>query len=140
MILIKGYDVQIQLEGGGWLNPPVEYGIIHDPDGVQLPKCSVYIGPYKRSSIRASMTSDAKKYFGNSYVGVQAITTVPVNSDWKYLGNSIQIRYRRVGKYKHKYFHFFKGNTVVQITKCDKYYRIQLPEGCIVNWRGFVYP
>lgn len=139
MIIIKGHDIHIQKEDGKWLNPPKSYGMIHDPTGTQLDKCYCYIGPYKKSNKHIDLNSDAKQYFGPSYTGIQVVVDIP-KGPWVPVTNAVQILYRRRGKYEGKYFHFFNKKTTVLVTRCKKHLRLEFPNGCIVNWRGFVYP
>ena len=140
MILIKGKNVSFEMADGRWLHLPKGYGIIHDPDGSHLERCSVYVGPYKVFSQRAKLTKEAEAYFGPDYQGMTAEVDVPLGP-WSPIGEATQIRYYRPGtKYRGKYFHFFEGKTPVRISKCKKHFQIELPGGCIVNWRGFVYP
>lgn len=140
MILIKGRRVQLEMADGRWIVPPARHGIIHDPDGVQLPKCSVFVGPYTTTRTPAPMTRDAEAYFGSDYQAVSAVVDVP-KGPWALVGEAVQIRYDRPGtKYRGKYFHFFEKRTTVQIFRCRRHLRVELQHGCIVNWRGFVYP
>jgi hypothetical protein len=140
MILIKGRNVQFQMSDGKWISPSRRYGLIHDPDGTQLPRCFVYLGPYKTTSQRVPLTRDAEAYFGPDYQGTAAVVDVP-RGPWEPLGDAVQIRYDRPGtRYRGKYYHFFNEKTVVQLSKCKNHFRIELQDGCIVNWRGFVYP
>lgn len=146
MILIKGHSVSFEMADGQWIKVPKTHGIIHDPDGHQLPKCVVYVGPYTTNKNRFGkgqerhLTKDAEQYFGPDYVGTGAWVDVPVGP-WSPKGESVQIRYYRTGtKYRGKYFHMFETRTTTVIASCKRFYRIELPGGCIVNWRGFVYP
>jgi hypothetical protein len=139
MILIKGKEVRCEMSDGSIFHPPARYGLIHDPDGKQLPKCYVFIGPYKTSKKPVEMTSDAKSYFGSDYKPTGAVVDVP-DGDWHPMGDVVQIFYKREGKYKGKYFHLFAKRTTVVLSRCKSHFRLELPSGCIVNWRGFVYP
>lgn len=139
MILIKGQNVKFEMSDGGWVAPPSSHGIIHDPDGSQLERCFVYVGPYKATNEQISLTKDAKSYFGPDYKGTKATVDVP-DGPWNLVGEAVQILYRRPGKYRGKYFHFFNQKTTVLISKCRNHFRMELPNGCIVNWRGFVFP
>jgi hypothetical protein len=139
MILIKGKQVKMEMANGKIVRAPASYGIIHDPDGSQLPKCFVFIGPYKTSKKPVEMTGDAKSYFGSDYKPTSAVVDVP-RGPWKSMGDVVQIFYKRPGKYAGKYFHLFDKRTTVLLSKCRNHFRLELPGGCIVNWRGFVYP
>lgn len=138
-ILIKGKDVKFQMTDGRWIVAPADYGMIHDPDGKRLDRCFVYVGPFKNSGESVALTNDAETYFGSKSHGLKAVVDVP-KGPWTPLGQATQILYRRPGKFKGKYFHFFDKKTTVLISRCRNHFRIELQNGCIVNWRGFVYP
>jgi len=139
MIIIKGQDIHLQREDKSWINPPMNYGMIHDPEGLNLDRCYVYIGPFKKSKEKIQLDADARNYFGNRYEGTAVVVDIP-NGSWKQVCNIIQILYKRRGQFEGKYFHMFKKNTQVILSKCGKYYRLEFPDNCVVNWRGFVYP
>jgi len=139
MILIKGKDVKCEMADGSVFHAPVSYGIIHDPEGKQLSKCVAYLGPYRTNKKPIEMTSDAKQYFGSDYDARSAVVNIP-DGEWKPMGTVTQIFYKRPGKYEGKYFHLFNKNTKVLLSRCKNHFRLEMPNGCIVNWRGFVYP
>lgn len=148
MILIKGDCVQFDMAGGGKIIVPERYGIIHDTEGQELDRCDIFIGPFRRTSRRVQMDKRAKDYFGKEYHARGATVDVP-KGPWNPVGEVVQIWYRRPAsekpaKYKGVYYHpFYKRmfkRKPVMLSRCGRFYRLELPEGCIANDRGFVFP
>jgi hypothetical protein len=142
MIVIKGSHVRFELADGSIVHPPASFGMIHDPDGETLSKCDVYVGPYKKGRKEVPLTRHARSYFGRSYVTRSANVDVP-GGPWNPVGDVVQIFYRRpattqTAKHRGNYFH--KMKKPVGLSKCRSFYRLELPDGCIVNERGFVFP
>jgi len=127
---------------------PPSYGIIHDPEGVNLPRCIVYFGPYTTTNQRVPLDRTAKKYFGSNYSAVRASVDVPIHDDWTPIGAPVvQIWYRRrgnvgvTGPHQGRFFHpFKKTDPPLTLLRCRRYYAIQMPDHCIMNDRGFVFP
>jgi hypothetical protein len=167
MIKIKGKDLRFEL-GGTKPNPehdekhkdqrlfsdskilklPPTHGIIHDPEGTSLPRCLVFFGPYKTTQTRVSLDRTARKYFGSSYPAVAASVDIDVHGNWVPLsGPVVQIWYLRrghvgvKGPHQGRFFHPFKSvSPPLTLSRCGRYYCLELPDGCIVNDRGFVFP
>ena len=118
---------------------PKAFGLIHDPEGAQLSRCFVYVGPYKLTKKPIESTSAAKDYFGSGFDMMQAIVDVPTGN-WNPVGRASQVLYYRPGQYAGRYYHLFEKNVSVTISKCRNHFCIELPGNCVVNWRGFVYP
>jgi hypothetical protein len=138
MIIIKGERVVFVMKDGKIKRPPASYGIIHDPDGKQLPICTVFIGPVKRTQQPAASYGKAKSYFGSKHILKQASINRPPSS-WSEVGEVVEIRYVRKGKYAGGYFHPFKSFSPV-LSKSGRWYKLELRSGCIVDDRGFVFP
>jgi hypothetical protein len=129
---------------------PAGYGIIHDPDGESLPKCDVFIGPFKKSRRPAEMTRAAKAYFGSKYPGLQGSVNVPIDGPWTPIGETNQIWYRRgvdgrPALAKAPYYHPFykrgrKAKALILHRGPRGFLWLSLPSGCILNERGFVWP
>jgi hypothetical protein len=142
-VLIKGSHVKFEMDDGTFKKVPVSYGIIHDQSGMTLPKCEAYVGPYELTRRPAVLDRTAKDYFGKNYAGRVAVVDVPVSGPWTPFGTAHQIFYRRKGKYKAKYYHYFDKKVIVFLSKCGEFIRIELekPDGtCVANSRGFVSP
>jgi hypothetical protein len=136
-IIVKGEKVVFRMKDGSQVRPPAGYGMIHDPDGKQLPKCVVFVGPVKRTQQPVESKGAAKAYFGKLQLR-KAIIARPGGS-WKPIGECVEILYVRKGRYAGSYFHPFKKFSPV-LSRCGRYYRLELRNGCIVDDRGFVFP
>jgi len=141
MILIKGRKVAFEMTSGKTIRARPNYAIIHDPEGQSLPYCNVLIGPYQKTKTPVELTSEAKKYFGSGYPGTAAFVDFP-RGPWKSLGAVRTIYYERThgSQNEGRYFHPFDEKQTVTLSRCGSFYRLELPKGCVVNWRGFVYP
>jgi len=147
-ILIKGDHVRFEMTDGSMVTLPEAHGIIHDPEGYQLPYCDVYFGPFETTRQRVELTKKAKAYFGRGYEGNRAIVDVPIEGPWEPIGESIQIFYKRRGKDTRKFYHPKKQP--VRLSRCTArvaregasgtFYRLELPNGCVLDDRGFVWP
>lgn len=139
MVIVKGDKVIFRMRDGSTRKPPPSYGIIHDPDGKELPKCIVFVGPVRRTSVPAAAPSrKAKAYLGRKFPPKKAIVNRPPDS-WKPIGEVVEILYERRGKYAGKYFHPFKAFSPT-LSRSGRFYRLELRNGCIVDDRGFVFP
>lgn len=131
------------MDDGARVVLPPKFGIIHDPEGVDLPKCNVYLGPYEISRKQATLTKAAAAYFGHSYRGRVARVDVP-KGPWNVVGSARVIFYERPGRYQGRYFHpFYKKAAFPKpllLRKCGAFFKLDLPDGCVVNDRGFVFP
>lgn len=138
-LIIKGNSVVFVMKDGQRLRCPPSYGIIHDPDGEHFSRCEVFIGPIKKTQRRPTKsTNKANRYFGTRYVQKVALVDVP-KGPWNPVGECVEILYKRPGQYANKYFHIFKKRSPM-VSKCKRYYRLNLKDGCIIDDRGFVFP
>jgi hypothetical protein len=150
-ILIKGQKVTFQMADGRNIVAPARAGMMHDPEGQAIPYCQILVGPYQKTNKPVELTSEARNYFGSDYPGRAGSVDFPAGP-WKPLGEVRQILYQRTPGSRHEgnYFHPFKkksswGMSFKQaeyptLSKCGSFYRLELPSGCTVNWRGFVNP
>jgi hypothetical protein len=140
-ILVKGTKVVFLMKDGSKIRPKASFGMIHDTEGEVFDKCTVFVGPYKKTRrTPKTIPSKATRYFGDQYQTHECIVNVP-SGPWKPLGEVVQILYERTkgSKYAAKYFHIFKTKSP-RLSKCGAYYRLNLQDGCIVDDRGFVFP
>lgn len=158
MIRVKGSEVSFRLTSGKTLALPPRFGILHDAEGDRLPKCTVYFGPFTYTRKHAKADQLSKEYFGDGYdLRVAKIPLPPKDAIWKSAGEAVQIFYYRPGEHEADYEHGFGGSkgsilslfkdeqketpVRVSVTKGRrKWYRLELPETCVLNWRGFVFP
>ena len=133
--------------------------MIHDPSGRLWPKCSLLIAPLGRSSRDATPEEyeGAPAYFlGRHHRGRVTELDFPNRSNgWTEVGQVGRIDYVRGGTkapggFRHevnrprgifKVVHLLRGGKApVTLRKQGKFYRLDLPRGCIVDDRGIVYP
>jgi hypothetical protein len=149
MIVIKGSKVSFLMADGTTYRLPSSYGIIHDPDGTDLQRCTVYFGPYTRTRRPVSKPSrKATRYFGHKYIQREGRVNVP-DGPWTDIGEAVKIFYERTpgSQYEGPYFHNFKQRYFFvfmqrhpMLSTCKRYYRLQLKDGCVIDDRGFVFP
>jgi hypothetical protein len=136
MWLIKGREISFDMEDGETIALPKAYGMIHSPDTVR--KCHVYFGPFEKTrQIESELNQTAKKYFGDDYDGRVAYIDIPSGS-WRSAGRARVIFYDRPGQYSDYYRHEFSEPVPLSVN--GRFYRLSLPDGCVVNDRGFVTP
>ena len=139
-ILIKGCAVALIMSDERLLVRPASHGIIHDPTGRQLPRCDVFVGPYRRSKQPAQLDSHGVQYFGRRYEATDASVDMPAGP-WRPAGQARAIIYRRergVHANAKPFRHVFRRP--VDVERCGSMLRLRLPNGCVVSWRGFVNP
>ena len=142
MILIKGDALIFQTDTGRMIDLPTKSGIIHDPDGEDRPKCEVFFGPYRILRQRPTGTTRAAtKYFGSRYKPAMATVDLP-KGPWEPIAKVVKIFYKRGlrGADHAGGFHHPFARTPLTLSKCGRYWRLSLPQGCIVDDRGFVFP
>jgi hypothetical protein len=140
-IVVKGSKVVFIMTDGREIRLPRGYGIIHDPEGKALPRCEVFFGPVKKTKrIAANPSSKVRRYFGSKYTPKEGVVDVP-SGPWHSVGDANEILYERTkgSQYAGNYFHPFKRFPPT-VSKCGRYYRVSLKDGCIVDDRGFVFP
>ena len=152
MLAVKAHEVRFELVSGRLVRAPKRDGMIHDEDSASWPRCSVLVGPYVRGTRDAHLDGKAKRYYGPGYQGQSSEITLPPRDlgDWTELGQVRRIFYVRAGnifggtRFKHK----FKAKVLdwlfrrkpATLYRHGKWLRLELPGGCVVNWRGFVAP
>ena len=137
-MIIKGDKVVFIMKNGTTKRMPPGYGMMHDPDGKDFPRCSVFIGPVKRTQQPLEGGRKAKAYFGSKYKTRKAIVE-RIGGSWTPVGEVTEIRYTRYGKHAAPYFHPFKSFSPT-LSKCGRFYRLELRNGCIIDDRGYVFP
>jgi len=146
-LLVRGDLVKLELDDGRVIDVPDSWGLVHDLSGKILHRCDLFIAPYqtvnnKSASIPYKIKKAAKSYFGvgegDLVTGSVAIPTGP----WHHIGSVSIIYYQRWGsKRKSGLFHHDFDFPVELYQQIDKNaYRLALPDACIINERGFVWP
>lgn len=129
---------------------PADYVLVHDTSGHLLTKCDLYIvswsgvnsGRIHTEDIDEKLLADAKEYFvspnGNALSIGHGSVEIPAGS-WKRECLVKYVRYRRPGfpkPFEHDY------DPAVELMYCKRplMWRLPLPNGCVVDSRGFVWP
>lgn len=149
MIIVKGTNVQLDLDNEESFSFPPGWAMVHDPEGEVLRSCSAYIvAPSKnsqnaRGSERQRISTEAKRYFQSpSATEVRFVRPSVNDRDWKVLeGKAIRIFYDREGETIFgRRVHSYKEKVPVLVDKKTGTFRLEMPDRCLWNWRGFVSP
>lgn len=123
---------------------PAGYVVVHDASGRLLSKCDIYILKWRRSGTKRPQEIHprdeqvARDYFGsNARIGSGSIE-IPA-AKWTRVTRVAVIRYRRYGFAK-PFAHQYDPPVDLFMTKRPLAWRLPLPEGCVVDSRGFVRP
>lgn len=143
-LLVKGDAVKLNLQGGKSINLPESMGLIHDPTGEYCNRCDIYIAEYRISNpgithVSPKVSSIARAYFGdlkNLSEGTVELPTGP----WHRVGLVVKILYNRYGDRRGPYFHPFKTPVELHRQADGKAYLLFLPDRCVVDSHGFVWP
>lgn len=158
-LIAKGDNVLFEMHDGRDVEPPARAAILHDPEGVVWPKCSLLIADFDETrgggSYDASDDSDAKDYFGKRFkLRVGTVETPPQDiCQWHRVGAVRRIFYERWGdKYPGDYKHIFGKRSLASLfrsgeavlysrgTGRNRVWRLELPEWCHLDDRGLVAP
>jgi hypothetical protein len=146
VIYVKGSHIKFELVSGEILSLPKSFGIIHDQEGQDIPRCEVYFGPFKVIGRDAGLTPAARAYFGDAYHPDRVSVDLPEGS-WNPISEVVQIFYRRpsgvrVAKHTGKYHHPFKKVARPTLLKAahERFYKFEMTSFCIIDDRGFVFP
>lgn len=122
---------------------PPSYVLVHDAAGRLLNKCDVYV--LRWSSSRRQMESDmhrsdlraAQDYFGPEARIRGGSIDLP-GEDWAPIARIHIIRYRRYGF--GMFEHVYDTPVELQSTTRPLAWKLPLPDGCVIDSRGFVRP
>jgi hypothetical protein len=135
---VESNRVKFERTDGSTLSLPASYGTFHDPTGKTLPRCSVFFGPWKRTSRRVDASLDHRRYFGGTHDMRIADVDIP-KGGWRPIANVKQIYYVRRGTRAPGAFHHpFKKS--LTLSQSGSFYKLGLGGSCLVDWRGYVYP
>lgn len=154
-LLVRGDVVSVVLEDGRTVEFPETWGLVHDPTGQCVDKCEVLVCPYTITHKRCvglppSIYDAALNYWGEGYE-LKAGTVVLPTGPWERVGRIVRVYYDRYGELASPYQHPFKDieDTAVLYRqqrpqrygrRSHRSYRISLPDGCVINAHGFVWP
>lgn len=157
-----GRDVAIVLTNDREIDPPSRAGMLYDETGIDWPKCSLLIAPFRGWTHEPESTKtfkSARYYFGRDTEIGAGTLTIPARalSSWTRVGDVREIFYLRAGtkapgRFQHR-FHKPRGlwrliflfnrraaNTPVVLYKSRGAYRLELPDGCMIDDRGIARP
>jgi hypothetical protein len=138
-ILVKGgrVDLYLENESSPVVLPP-DYGLVHDPNGRDLDKCSLFVGPIEVTDEPISqMPPEAVEYFGSDYEARKAFLDVP-NEGWNLVGRVVEIVYFRPGKLEDDWRHKFDAPQ--ELYRSGGWYLLRFPEDCKLTHRGIEKP
>lgn len=150
MLTARAHRVSFVLDGGRKVAARPSDGLLIDEEGEVWPRCSILVGPYKRGTEDTALSKKAQRYFGRDYLAMRGKVTLPPRDlgAWAEIGQVRRIFYVRAGnvfggtRFKHDYkrVRFFVFPVATPLYRHGRFLRLELPSGCIVNWRGFVTP
>lgn len=126
------------------LRLPKEFVLVHDTAGNTFDRCHMYFVRSRntRKSVANLSENDLKvvhDYYGSNVTPRIAEVEVP-KGPWHRVAKIAFIRYRREGDLEGNYEHPFEPNVFLYATKRPLAWQLKLPNGCIVDERGFVKP
>lgn len=160
MLVAKASHVSFEAVGDRRGHPsivmPPRALLFHDEDGEQWPACSVLVGG-KPKPTRASpeFTAAARRYLGQRYDPYPLALALPPRelAAWRAVAEVQRIYYVRRGAimggtlFQHPFKggrrrFFFWGPRAPRPRLYERgdFLRLELPDGCVVNQRGFVVP
>lgn len=120
---------------------PEDFVVVHDTAGILFDRCHMHIVKWRKGRKRTMNGSDpdVSKYFGKNAEIQVGDVEIP-QGPWKKRGKIAFIRYRRTGNLKGNYEHDFDPCVFLYSTQRPLSWKLRLPNGCIVDERGFVRP
>jgi hypothetical protein len=143
-LLVRGNAVGFVVHGEDYFPLPENYGLVHDPTGTLIPRCTMYVCAYKLShkfgvSMVPELREAATEYWGHSKEMRPGSVAIP-KGPWQHRGHPSRILYVRKGKLANRYHHDFEVPVDLAVNRRGDALRLTLPEKCVVNERGFVWP
>lgn len=148
-LLDRGDQVAFRFVGGRELDLPTSWVMLHDKSGSVWPRCSLLFTRPPPTPNACALTGDERSYLGR-VGGRSGHLELPARSleAWREVGRVERAWYWRSGiRYPQYFQHGFAQKTLVfkselpsVLYKTRGFYRLELPNGCIVNARGFVKP
>jgi hypothetical protein len=123
---------------------PADFVLVHDTSGLLFDRCHMHIvrwrgGRKKLNGAREKDVQVAHTYFGRNVAINVGEVEVP-EGPWSRVAKVKYIRYRRQGNAKGNYEHPFDPPVFLYSTQRPLSWKLKLPNGCIVDERGFVRP
>ena len=123
---------------------PADFVLVHDTSGVLFDRCHMYIVRWrsagkKLADVHQDDVKVAREYFGKGSRLNVGDVEVP-EGRWNRIAKIRFIRYRRAGHARGNYEHEFDPPVYLYSTQGGLAWKLRLPDGCIVDERGFVRP
>lgn len=155
-LLVRGDVVSCEMGDGSTVEFPKSWGLVHDPSGVCIDRCEVLVCPYRTTNtacveLPPDIYDAAMDYWGKDYELKAGLVEIP-RGPWDRVGRIVRVYYDRYGQLASPYQHPFKDvkeDTAILYRQkraqkfgrsSHKAYRISLPDGCVINAHGFVWP
>ena len=143
-LLIRGDLVKLELEDEEILDVPEHWGLVHDVDGKLLDRCELVICPYALVSdsvneLSKNIVKAGVTYYGGRKRLVKGVVEIP-SGPWQRIGNAVFIYYARYGKKRGLYQHPFEESVPVYQQVYGDCLKIKLPNKCIIDSRGLIWP
>lgn len=152
-MICKGKKVIFELASGEDIKPPAAYGLLHDPHGREWSSRSLLVGPFTQGGTADAddVPDDAREYLGKSHRIKRGSTTLPPRrGPWEKLGEVAVLYYwrggtRAPGGMRHPFGKvsiatLVKGKGRAHLSRCGRWYRLNLPPGALIDSRGLVWP
>ena len=144
---------QVALVGSHPLDPvkmpsdavlPNDFVMLHDPSGKYLRRCDFYVLPVRKgASVSVQKVSRATRDVALNFYGSETPLRVGVvdlpKGSWHRVAQIAFIRYRRQGNRRGNFEHPYEL-PVVLYDNPHPAWRFPLPNGCVVDAHGFVWP
>jgi hypothetical protein len=143
--LVKGDQVSfVRARDGHVIYMPPSHVMVHDVHGELVRTCDLYVVPYVHTRNGASdsdksLRKKAEEYYGKTTPLEMGTVDVPTQG-WHRVAATYAIRYRRMGKHKGLYQHEFAELPWLEQNRSTLAFRLPLPDGCVLNDRGIVWP
>jgi hypothetical protein len=143
--LVKGDQVSfVRMRDGHVIYMPPSHVMVHDVHGELARTCDLFIVPYAHvkngtSDSDKSLRSKAVDYYGKQTPLETGTIDVPTTG-WHRVAATYAIRYRRMGRHRGLYEHDFSELPWLEQSRDALAYKLPLPEGCVLNERGIVWP
>lgn len=123
---------------------PPQYVLVHDTAGNTFDRCHMHFVRSRNTRRSVSNLSETdhkviEDYYGSNVTPRIAEVEVP-KGPWQRVAKIAFIRYRREGDLEGNYEHPFEPNVFLYTTKNPLAWQLKLPNGCVVDERGFVRP
>jgi hypothetical protein len=156
-LLVRGDIVSCEMADGSTVEFPKSWGLVHDTGGGCVHECEIFVCPYTvqgnlHGEVPEEVHNAATDYWGEGYKLLQGFVELP-NGPWDRVGRIVRVYYDRYGELASPYQHPFKQDVkdaaiLYRQRRAQKYgrsgshkaYRISLPDGCVINAHGFVWP